>query len=169
MVRWRTDGRAPARAVLRWAHAVCSLPNTTPGVTDLFLTARRSPLQARRRFTIDQTLANRLLAALPRVERQSLLAHCEYVELTAPLPLQEGHGRLRHAYFPVDSTISVLAPADKRRSLEIGAVGCEGLFGPESRIGGGVVRAQGLDPGFGPCLAGGRGARCSTWPRATKA
>jgi hypothetical protein len=83
---------------------------------------------------IDRTLANRLLAALPLVERQALLAHCEYVELTAPLPLQDGQERLRHAYFPVDSTISVLAPADKRRSLEIGAVGCEGLFGPESRI-----------------------------------
>jgi hypothetical protein len=81
---------------------------------------------------IDQTLANRLLAALPRVERQSLLAHCEFVELTAPLPLEEGQGRLRHTYFPVDSTISVLAPLDKRRSLEVGAVGCEGLFGPES-------------------------------------
>lgn len=73
-----------------------------------------------------------MLAALPRVERQSLLAHCEYVELTAPLPLQEEQGRLRHTYFPVDSTISVLAPADERRSLEIAAVGCEGLFGPES-------------------------------------
>lgn len=82
---------------------------------------------------IDQTLANRLLAALPRVERQSLLAHCEYVQLTAPLPLQEERGRLRHAFFPVDSTISVLAPGDRRRSLEVGAVGCEGLFGPESR------------------------------------
>lgn len=84
------------------------------------------------RTTIDQTLGNRLLAGLPRVERQSLLAHCEYVELTAPMPLEESQGRLRHAYFPVDSTISVLAPAGKRRSLEIGAVGCEGLFGPES-------------------------------------
>lgn len=73
-----------------------------------------------------------MLAGLPRVERQALLAHCEYVALTAPLPLEEGNGRLRHAYFPVDSTISVLAPAGKRRSLEIGAIGSEGLFGPES-------------------------------------
>lgn len=98
---------------------------------------------------IDQTLANRLLAALPRVERQSLLAHCEYVELTAPLPLQDGHGRLRHAYFPVDSTISVLAPADKRRSLEIGAVGCEGLFGPESRMEVESFELKGLIQGSG--------------------
>lgn len=81
---------------------------------------------------IDQTLGNRLLAGLPRVERQAVLAHCEYVQLRAPLPLEEDAGRLRHAYFPVDSTISVLAPAGKRRSLEVGAVGCEGLFGPES-------------------------------------
>jgi CRP-like cAMP-binding protein len=81
---------------------------------------------------IDQTLANRLLAALPHVERRSLLAHCEIVELTAPMPLQQGQGRLRHAYFPVDSTISVLAPGETRGGLEVGAVGCEGLFGPES-------------------------------------
>jgi hypothetical protein len=94
-------------------------------------------------------LANRLLAALPRVERQSLLAHCEYVELTAPLPLQNGQDRLRHAYFPVDSTISVLAPADRLRSLEIGAVGCEGLFGPESRTGVDSFELKGLIQGSG--------------------
>jgi Crp-like helix-turn-helix protein len=94
-------------------------------------------------------LANRLLAALPRVERQSLLAHCEYVELQAPLPLQEGQGRLRHAYFPVDSTISVLAPGDRLRSLEIGAVGCEGLFGPESRTEVESFELKGLIQGSG--------------------
>lgn len=113
-------------------HAAhCSLANTKkcrvilclPAGTDIAPTAETN---------IDQTLANRLLAGLPRVERQSLLAHCDYVQLTAPLPLEENEGRLRHAYFPVDSTISVLAPAGKRRGLEIGAVGCEGLFGPES-------------------------------------
>ncbi len=89
-----------------------------------------------RRRIIDQTLGNRLLAGLPRVERQAVLAHCEYVKLTGALPLEsdqeKAQGRLHHAYFPVDSTISVLAPAGKRRGLEIGAVGCEGLFGPDS-------------------------------------
>ena len=68
------------------------------------------------------------------MERQALLAHCEFVRLAAALPLEEPQGRLRHAYFPVDSTISVLAPAGPRRSLEIWAVGCEGLFGPESGV-----------------------------------
>lgn len=92
----------------------------------------RAVTHAPQETTIDHTLGNRLLAGLPLVERQALLAHCEYVELMAPLPLDDGAGRLAHAYFPVDSTISVLAPAGKRRSLEIGAVGCEGLFGPES-------------------------------------
>jgi hypothetical protein len=65
------------------------------------------------------------------------------------LPLQNGQGRLRHAYFPVDSTISVLAPGDKRRSLEIGAVGCEGLFGPESRTEVESFELQGLIQGSG--------------------
>jgi CRP-like cAMP-binding protein len=108
-----------------------------------------SQLHSKSGGVIDQTLANRLLAALPRVERQSLLAHCEYVELTAPLPLQEAQGRLRHAYFPVDSTISVLAPADRRRSLEIGAVGSEGLFGPESRMEMESFELKGLIQGSG--------------------
>jgi hypothetical protein len=94
-------------------------------------------------------LANRLLAALPRVERQSLLAHCEYVELTAPLPLAGGQERLRHAYFPVDSTISVLAPGDRRHSLEVVTVGCEGLFGPESRGGAEAFELTGLIQGSG--------------------
>lgn len=100
-------------------------------------------------MAIDQTLGNRLLAALPRVERQSLLAHCEFVELTAPLPLAPAGGRLHHAYFPVDSTISVLAPVDERRSLEIGAVGSEGLFGPESGTEAGWFELRGLIQGSG--------------------
>jgi hypothetical protein len=102
-----------------------------------------------REAIIDQTLANRLLAALPRVERQSLLAHCEYVSLTAPLPLMEAQGQLRHAYFPVDSTISVMAPVDARRSLEIGAVGSEGLFGPETVSEAGWFELKGLIQGSG--------------------
>jgi hypothetical protein len=102
-----------------------------------------------REAIIDQTLANRLLAALPRVERQSLLAHCEFVSLTAPLPLTEGGGQLRHAYFPVDSTISVMAPVDARRSLEIGAVGCEGLFGPESGTEASWFELRGMIQGSG--------------------
>ena len=115
---------------MRAAH--CSLAYTGRQGPLLSLSSGASFRTAQGRHIIDQTLANRLLAGLPRVERQALLAHCEYVELTAPLPLEEGRGRLRHAYFPVDSTISVLAPAGKRRSLEVGAVGSEGLFGPES-------------------------------------
>jgi len=80
---------------------------------------------------IDPTLGNRLLAGLPRVERQALLAHAQLVTLTAPSQLDQGHG-VRHAWFPVDCTISLLVPAGRRDALEIGAVGCEGLFGPQS-------------------------------------
>jgi hypothetical protein len=119
-----------------------ALSGQPPHVRWLANTARRGarPILAAgatcpfRESIIDQTPGNRLLAGLPRVERQALLAHCDYVRLAAALPLEQPPGRLRHAYFPVDSTISVLAPAGQRRSLEIGAVGCEGLFGPDSGL-----------------------------------
>jgi hypothetical protein len=143
--RWQLKhihGNASAQA-----RCVCSLANRARGALAL-----SSHACVRPEITggdIDQTLANRLLAALPRVERQSLLAHCEFVELQAPLPLQEEQGRLRHAYFPVDSTISVLAPGDRLRSLEVGAVGCEGLFGPDSRTEVESFELRGLIQGSG--------------------
>jgi CRP-like cAMP-binding protein len=94
-------------------------------------------------------LANRLLAALPPVERQCLLAHCEWVELASPLPLDSGHAAQRHAYFPVDCTISVLAPDGERRGVEVGAVGSEGLFGPGALSDAGSCQLHGLVQGAG--------------------
>jgi hypothetical protein len=86
---------------------------------------------------------------LPHVERQSLLAHCEWVELKAPLPVDSGPPSHRHAFFPVDSTISVLAPDSEKRGVEIGAVDSEGLFGPGAVPEAGSCELRGLVQGSG--------------------
>jgi CRP-like cAMP-binding protein len=73
--------------------------------------------------------ANRLLAALPRKDRQRLLAICEPVDLVfADILCQPGE-RIDHVYFPIDSIISLVTPIDGYAALEVGMIGNEGMFG----------------------------------------
>ena len=80
--------------------------------------------------------ANRLLAALPRKERQHLLAGCEEVDLAFATVLCEPGEPIRHVYFPADSSISVLTPIDGSASVEVGLVGNEGVVGIALFMGG---------------------------------
>lgn len=72
---------------------------------------------------------NRLIAALPRKDRQRMLADCDPVELAFGDVLAEPGDVIRHVYFPTGSIISLTTRTDDRASMEVGLVGDEGMIG----------------------------------------
>jgi len=74
-------------------------------------------------------VANSLLAALPRIDYQHLLATLEPVTLTFGEMLYEPGQRIRHVYFPSDSLVSLLTLVEGHMDLEVGMVGREGMLG----------------------------------------
>lgn len=73
--------------------------------------------------------ANRLVSALPGVDRRHFLAGCESVELEYSNVLIEPRDRIRHVYFPTGSFLSLTLPVDGHSDLEVGLVGDEGMVG----------------------------------------
>jgi len=78
---------------------------------------------------------NRLIALLPPVERARLLALCEPVQLSLSQVLCERGDTTAHAYFPVDSFISMVTQLDQHPGMEVGMVGREGLLGVQLTLG----------------------------------
>jgi CRP-like cAMP-binding protein len=75
------------------------------------------------------TPANRILASLPSVDRQLLLAACEPVDLVFADIISQPGERIDHVYFPIDSCISLVTPIDGYAALEVGMIGNEGMLG----------------------------------------
>src|SRR5450755_3705918 len=99
---------------------------------------------------IDQKPAtNRVLASLPAVQLQRLRPQLEPVSLTFGQILYEPGKAIRHVYFPVDCLISLLTAVDKRRTLEVGMVGNEGMAGMPFILGMGISGVRALVQGGG--------------------
>lgn len=92
---------------------------------------------------------NLLLAALPPEVRERLTGEHAPVELVVSESLSEAGGRIRDVYFPIDSFISLITPAEGRGQLEIGLVGCEGMLGVPLLLGVDVSPLRAMVQGAG--------------------
>ncbi len=82
------------------------------------------------------SLQNHLLAALPEDIQSRLFPSLEPVTLPLGKVLYESGDTLRHAYFPIDSIVSLLYVMESGASAEISVVGNEGLIGISLFMGG---------------------------------
>ena len=85
-------------------------------------------------------------------ERRRLIAQLKPVHLEFGQILYEP-GKIRYAYFPSTCLISLLTTVDKRRSLEVGMVGNEGMAGMPFVLGIGESGVRALVQGAGDALS----------------
>ena len=98
------------------------------------------------------SIANSLLAALPRKDYQRLLGGLEAVTLTYGEVLYEPGEPIRHVYFPNDSLVSLLTTVEDHEALEVGLVGREGMVGISLALGIDVASVRALVQGTGTAL-----------------
>jgi hypothetical protein len=110
--------------------------------------------------TAQPAAKNRLLDALPRRDRERLLAHCEQVQLSVTDVLCEPKQRIRHVYFPTGSFISLITPINGDASLEVGLVGYEGMLGSSLLLGVNVSPQRALVQGAGTAWRIGKASFC---------
>ena len=97
-------------------------------------------------------MANRVLASIPARDYKRLHAQLEPVELKFGEVLFEPGKAIKHVYFPVDCLVSLLTAVDKRRTLEVGMVGNEGMAGMPFILGMGVSGVRAIVQGGGTAL-----------------
>jgi CRP-like cAMP-binding protein len=103
-------------------------------------------------MTEPKAFKNRVLASLPPEPFKRLGEVLEPVSLKFGQVLYEPGKAIRHVYFPIDCLISLLTTVDKRRSLEVGMVGNEGMAGMPFILGMGVSGVRALVQGGGEAL-----------------
>ena len=81
-------------------------------------------------------MQNHLLAALPKLELDSLLANLELVPMPLGEMLYEPGIQLQHAYFPTSSIVSLHYVTESGASAEAAGVGNEGVVGISLFMGG---------------------------------
>lgn len=96
--------------------------------------------------------ANRLIATLPRRDRQHFLAGSALVDLKYAEVLCEPGERIRHVYFPIGSFISLTKTVDAGERMEVALVGDEGMLGISLLLGVDVAPLHALVQGQGAAL-----------------
>lgn len=98
------------------------------------------------------SVGNSLLAALPYVEYQRLLAGMEPVTLSYGELLYAPGVLIRHVYFPIDCLVSLDAAVDSHRSLEVGLISHEGMLGIPLPLGVNISPVRALVLGTGMAM-----------------
>jgi CRP-like cAMP-binding protein len=98
------------------------------------------------------SIANGLLAALPRKDYKSMFAGLEPVTLTLGEVLYEPGDTISHVYFPSASLVSLLTLADGHLALEVGIVGRDGMVGIPLVLGHTTSSVRALVQGEGAAL-----------------
>jgi len=97
-------------------------------------------------------ITNRLLDALPRKDREQLLANCEQIELIFADVLYRPDELISHVYFPTASFVSLMTPINGGAGLEVKLIGNEGMLGITLMLGVDVAPFHALIQGAGPAL-----------------
>lgn len=87
---------------------------------------------------------NRILNALPRADYDRLAPHLQPVQLSLGDILYHPDESLTYVYFPRHGTVSVIALLADGKSVEVGMVGNEGLFGLSALLGSNTVPLEAL-------------------------
>ncbi len=82
-----------------------------------------------------EKVVNRLIDGLPDKERDSVLHHCELIELVFGDVLCEPDQPLRYVYFPLTGFISLVTTLGSHQALEMGLIGDEGMLGVTVALG----------------------------------
>jgi CRP-like cAMP-binding protein len=93
-----------------------------------------------------------VLAGIPLRDYKRLQEQLELVTLKFGQVLYEPGKEIRHVYFPIDCLISLLTAVDKRRTLEVGMVGNEGMAGMPFILGIGISGVRAIVQGGGDAL-----------------
>ena len=96
--------------------------------------------------------SNRVLASIPSRDYKRLHEQLELVTLRFGQVLYEPGEEIRYVYFPIDCLISLLTAVDKRRTLEVGMVGNEGMAGMPFILGIGISGVRAIVQGGGNAL-----------------
>jgi CRP-like cAMP-binding protein len=103
-------------------------------------------------MAISTKSSNRILASIPDIEYQRLSRQLEPVTLAFGQVLYEPGEAIRHVYFPINCLVSLLISVDRRRTLEVGMVGNEGMAGMPFILGVGISGVCALVQGGGQAL-----------------
>jgi len=89
-----------------------------------------------------QRLKNHILAELPEAESTRILQQMKTVALPPKRVLYQVAERIRYVYFPIDAVISLVSVMEDGASVEVGAVGHEGMLGVPLLLGNDTADTQ---------------------------